>query len=263
MSHFLQYVTFLLSLSILLKSCGNPNAQLANHEQAKSSTQLCGLHGDPPSAASGLLPHVASAVTSFAATASPIVVASLGESVPACSVPSSHESVLFEEVSTGLPTQALRHLVLRDADAALAQRIPLLVSSSSYLPQVLSSTATQLPSNTSEIFSGASHCYGPFSISSGKEITFSQADGAWHAVVKDTWLDRDELLPVVCRGDVTAILSDLQAARAVDVLHKIHIRECHHASRYVYVGALGLRGGDGKEKEQAETEESTRVIRCT
>jgi hypothetical protein len=250
MSHCLQYVTCLLSLSILLKSCGNPNLQLANHEQAKSSTQLGGLHSDPPSAASGILPHVSSAVTSFAAPVSLVAVASLGTSVPACSVPLSHESVLFEAVSTGLPTQALRHLVLRDADAALAQRIPLLVSSSSYLPQVLSSTATQLPSSASEIFSGASHCYGPFSISSGKEITFSQADGAWHAVVKDTWLDRDELLPVVCRGDVTAILSDLQAARAVDVLHQIHIRECHHASRYVYVGALGLRGGMAKKKKK-------------
>jgi flagellar biosynthesis GTPase FlhF len=90
---------------------------------------------------------------------------------------------------------------------------------------------------------------GPFPVAStGKEVVFSQVEGSWTAVVKETWgtFTREESLPVLCKGDVWAALHNLQGKAAIHTKRHIHILETHQppwAPKVVYVGALGVRGG--------------------
>ena len=94
--------------------------------------------------------------------------------------------------------------------------------------------------------SGTNEVAGPFSLPLDKTITFDRINEQWQANVKDAYLKQEETLPVVSKGDVSAILSTLQGARAVDVSSRIHLLAPDQAPRCVYVGALGVRGGGKK-----------------
>ena len=89
--------------------------------------------------------------------------------------------------------------------------------------------------------------YGPFKLPFEKKVTFNQVQGRWKAAVKDVFA-REETLPVVCKGDIAAVLSDLQGARPVDVSSRIHIMKSDQAPGCVYVGALGVRGGGSRKR---------------
>jgi len=89
---------------------------------------------------------------------------------------------------------------------------------------------------------------GPFVLSSGKAVVFTQQAAFWKAAVKESWgsFSREEVLPAICQGDMTVILHTLEGQESVHTQKRIHILETHQAPwapRVVYVGYLGLEGG--------------------
>lgn len=100
--------------------------------------------------------------------------------------------------------------------------------------------------------------YGPFKLPFEKKVTFNQVQGRWKADVRDVFA-REETLPVVCKGDIAAVLSDLQGARPVDVSSRIHIMKSDKVLGCVYVGALGVRGGGKQKKKNAKKGNGSKV----
>jgi len=160
------------------------------------------------------------------------------------------------------------HVVLDKASLALRKGAPL--ARSRAISPVASARSTALPvktlqptplaiipthkeeaivlKSTAALIASPSAPMGPFALSSGREITFSQVEGGWTAVVKETWgtFSREESLPVICRGELSAALRNLEGQKAIRTQRRIHILETHQppwAPRVVYVGSLAVRGG--------------------
>ena len=162
-----------------------------------------------------------------------------------------------------------RHVVLGKASMALRQAVPRVhartiapvvaarptappIKTLQPTPQAIIPThkekAVVLKSAAAPVASSGT-LVGPFPVASaGKEVVFSQVEGCWTAVVRETWgtFTREESLPVLCKGDVLAALHNLQGKAAIHTKRHIHILETHQppwSPRVVYVGTLGVRGG--------------------
>ena len=101
----------------------------------------------------------------------------------------------------------------------------------------------------------------PMKLRSGVTVTFNQLDGQWLATVKNDFLRRQETLPVICPGDVASVLLDLRGAREVNVLKRIHLVGADQGTQYVYVGAMGLRGGGKRSRKRGIAKISRKSLR--
>jgi len=126
--------------------------------------------------------------------------------------------------------------------------VPTKAIASSKTPQ--SSPLTQSPSlePASKAVASPKAPIGPFELSPGKVVSLSQVSGQWQANVKESYgpLSREMTLPVLCSGDLSAALRSLHGEEAVYRKRHIHILERAQvpwASRCVYIGELGLKGG--------------------
>ncbi len=183
------------------------------------------------------------------------------------SSPSSRPSTKQEKpISAMRPSNKPRHVVLDEDHIARRKATqvasthtpksaaPLIASS----PAEVSQPATQagiptrkdavLLKEVSKLSASPNYPIGPFVLSLGKEVTFSQVAGCWEAVVKESWgpFSRAMALPVLCKEDVSVALRNLESEAVINTQRRIHILETHQppwVPRVVYVGALGLRGG--------------------
>ena len=108
-----------------------------------------------------------------------------------------------------------------------------------------------------------SSLYGPFVLNSGQEVLCKLVDGQWQARVRDSFLAREETLLIRYQKDVATTLSALQGARKADVASRIHVLAPDHALRCVYVGALGVRGGAKKSRENRKEKGTQRATSNT
>jgi hypothetical protein len=255
MSHFQKLVATSLLFNIFLQSCHSGSSQLRDCNQAE-----LGIHKDQSLQGTSYGPASINEHASgthrdrengyLMLRFDSLSGASHDNAKPAVSDLSSDTAPLISCEPAPLPKASpefsigqLGHIVL--GKDALETRVPLCSP-----PHVLS--------EASSVVSTTDDDYGPFILPFDNEVTFSRERGEWQAIVKNNWLAREELFPVVCAGDVAAILSDLQDARAVDVLHRIHIQKPDHTSKCVYVGALGVKGGMAKKKKK-KTKPSPRL----
>jgi len=155
-----------------------------------------------------------------------------------------------------------RHAVL-DKESIAIRKIPTLAKSRLSSPaapakalrpttQVVISTfkdAVVLKSTSSPIASLQSPI-GPFALSSGREVRFSQVAGRWEAVVKESWgtFSRKVSLPVARKEDLSVALHNLEGKEVVHTKRRIQILETAQPPS-VYMGYLGLRGGMEKEED--------------
>jgi hypothetical protein len=227
---------FLLS-TCCLYGCGNTSHGLLSHEPGQLGAQI----------QQNCLPT--QRITSVS-TASNEVKASRQ---------SSHTQ---HDVATALSISPVGSLLRKSPDSLAARVSRLLLKAVPTSPVALSRTQYQqartsifLPSYASKASPASipisqSSSYGPFVLDGGKEVLFKPVGGQWQARVKDILLAREETLPVVCQKDVATILSALQDARKADVASRIHVLAPDQAFRFVYLGALGLRGGAKKIREK-------------
>ena len=86
-------------------------------------------------------------------------------------------------------------------------------------------------------------------IAKGAQVRFQKQADTWQAHVKDVW-GREQMLPMVCAPDQTqeqaiAVLASKAPAQYKYCIHILETDQPPWAPKVVYVGALGLRGGDG------------------
>ena len=190
-------------------------------------------------------------------------------------VPSEHTSFpcQFSRSSTGhqkLPCRALDPRVNSLLGDSQLTNVHLSYPVASNMPTALAE-AMQFPTqasiplrqdaaslqSTSQTMASLRVSMGPFALSSGKTVVFSQIDGRWSARVKEIWgtFSREILLPVVCQEDLLVVLYNLEGKEAIHTRSYLHILETGQvpkAPRCVYVGYLGLRGGMEQETEKAQ-----------
>ena len=141
-----------------------------------------------------------------------------------------------------------RKAVQQAKSRAPARATPTKATASSKTPQASPLTKSPSLKPASKAVVSPKAPIGPFKLSSGEAVSFSQVSGQWQASVKESYgpLSREMTLPVLCSGDLSAALRSLQGQEAVYRKGLIHILETAQvpwASRCIYIGELGLKGG--------------------
>ena len=192
-------------------------------------------------------------------------------------------SSLYQPFSIAKRSEQSSHLVLNPQASSLrkgfqASRFRSVLPAASTMPTAL--LAVPQPSTqdrisrhqdvvglqfTSQPMASLRVSIGPFELSSGKRVVFSQVDGQWNAWVQEVWdmFPREISLPVICQGDPSVVLQNLEGKGAMHMRRRLHILETDQiakASRFVYVGYLGLRGGMQPGAKQIQERANTMSI---
>ncbi len=252
----------LAALILLLQSCGNPGTklhldELPDKSKHGSSSQVDFLTRQTQSSSS-----ISSHVTAVAPSGTVFSVRCCATSERVSNSPISFKQPISKAtvamVQAPSETVVSRSLVSQVSGPMMGTTAPAI------MPRCLRFSETRALSYSSPQ-APAITFYSPFRLRSGVVVTFSQLGSRWLAEVNNEFLRHQETLPVICRGDVASVLLDLQGAREIDVLKRIHFLGADQGTKHVYVGTLGLRGGGkkkqkkkhGKNKPKKPTDEDT------
>jgi hypothetical protein len=228
------HLLFFLS-TCYLYSCSNRDHRLSSHEQGQLGAQIQQdflpnqrILSVPAASNKGKAPNQSSCTQHNVET-----------TLSMSPVNSLSPRSLTTKVSAGLPLEVVPNspisLFLMQPQEA---RTPIVIPS--YASKV---SPASMPASRSSL-------YGPFVVDGGKEVLCKLVGGQWQARVRDSFLAREEILPIIYQKDITTMLSALQGARKADVASRIHVLAPDQALRCVYVGALGVRGGAKKSREK-------------